>query len=53
MGGLPEPIRVRHPSTDRTSVEFWDKFGSENGVVCQCGFLDTIRFGPDVVLCTL
>ena len=21
MGGLPEPIRVRHPSTDRTSVE--------------------------------
>ena len=21
MGGLPEPIRVRHPSTDRTSVK--------------------------------
>ena len=21
MGGLAEPIRVRHPSTDRTSVE--------------------------------
>jgi hypothetical protein len=20
MGGLPEPIRVRHPSTDRTAV---------------------------------
>ena len=20
MGGLPEPIRVRHPSTDRTTV---------------------------------
>ncbi len=22
MGGLPEPIRVRHPSTDRTTVNF-------------------------------
>ena len=34
-------------------VEFWDKSGGEKGVVCQCGFLNTTRFGPDVVLSTL
>ncbi len=26
MGGLTEPIRVRHPSTDRTSVQFSPDF---------------------------
>ena len=26
-------------------VEFWDTFGGEEGVVCQCGVLDTTRFG--------
>jgi hypothetical protein len=31
----------------------WDKFGSEKGAVRQGGFLDTTRFGPDVVLSTL
>jgi hypothetical protein len=34
-------------------VEFRDKFGSEIRVVRQCGFHDTTRFGPDVVLSTL
>jgi hypothetical protein len=34
-------------------VEFWDKFGSEKGAVWQGGFLDTTRFGPDVVLSAL
>jgi hypothetical protein len=34
-------------------VEFWDMLRGEEGVVCQCGFLNTTRFGPDVVLTTL
>ena len=34
-------------------VEFWDKFGGEEGEVWQCGFLNTTRFGPDVLLSTL
>ena len=34
-------------------VEFRDKFGSEIRAVRQRGFLDTTRFGPDVVLSTL
>jgi hypothetical protein len=34
-------------------VEFWDKLRGEEGEVCQCGFLNTTRFGPDVVLTTL
>jgi len=37
-------------------VEFWDKFGGEEGSVWQCGILNTsstTRFGPDVVLSTL
>ncbi len=34
-------------------VDFRDKFGSEIRVVHQRGFLDTTRFGPDVVLSTL
>ncbi len=34
-------------------VEFRDKFGSEKGEVWQRGFLDTTRFGRDVILCTM
>ncbi len=34
-------------------VEFWDKFRGEEGVVCQCGFINTTRFGRDVVQNTL
>jgi hypothetical protein len=29
--------------------QFWNKFDSEKGVVCLCGFLDSTRFSPDVV----
>ena len=34
-------------------VEFWDEFGRGKDVVRQHGFLDTTRFGPDVILYTL
>ena len=34
-------------------VESWDKLRGEEGAVWQCGFLNTTRFGPDVVLTTL
>jgi hypothetical protein len=59
---LPDGRRIRvvsFPSSCTCScpinelVEFWDNLGSEILAVCQRGFLETTRFGPDVPLTIL
>ena len=56
---LPEGVKryhfphLPHVLVVNQLVKFWDKFGREKGEMWQCDFLNTTRFGHDVVLSTL